>query len=319
MKNKNVDLIVEEIYSCLPNDRYKFDRIMNNLKNEIVGDYNYSDNIPSTKILSSSEYFQKKNYSNPIPQNYSQNYQMNSNLNNSNSDFIYKNNNKNNIYSQNPNSNFMIDNNNKNIINSNYVSTLPEGEFLNMKPFQPKSNHKIISDVHANSKYYYPEEYNSIPNNLNRQKDMEWNNRTNNIIYNTMRNNWNEDDLKLSNNINQMRTIEYGQNNNNNIMNNNNMFNNNIFNQNNMMNNNNIINNNNLSNLNSNINENLFRNETFGNQNRMTNNMINLNNINNNMSNMNEMSNNNFNNNPMLNANRNYLSQNMNIQKNFNS
>ena len=302
MKNKNVDLIVEEIYSCLPNDRYKFDRIMNNLKNEIVGDYNYSDNIPSTKILSSSEYFQKKNYSNQIPQNYSQNNQMNSNLNN-NSDFIYRNNNKNNIYSQNQNSNFMINNNNNNnTINSNYVSTLPEGEFLNMKPFQPKSNHKKISDVHANSKYYYPEEYNSISNNLNRQKDMEWNNRTNNIIYNTMRNNWNEDDLKLSNNINQMRTIEYGQNNNNNIMNNNN-----------------IINNNNLSNLNSNVNENLFRNETFGNQNRMTNNMINLNNINNNMSNMNEMNNNNFNNNPMLNANRNYLSQNMNIQKNFNS
>ena len=290
MKNKNVDLIVEEIYSCLPNDRYKFDRIMNNLKNEIVGDYNYSDNIPSTKILSSSEYFQKKNYSNQIPQNYSQNNQMNSNLNN-NSDFIYRNNNKNNIYSQNQNSNFMINNNNNNnTINSNYVSTLPEGEFLNMKPFQPKSHQKIISDVHANTKFYYPEEYNSISNDFNRQKDMEWNNRANNIIYNTMRNNWNEDDLKLSDNINQMRSIEYR--NNNNIMMNNNL----------MMNNNN--------NLSSNRNENLFRNDTFGNnQNMMKNNMSSLNNINM-SSNINGMNNNNFSNNPMLNANRNYLIQN---------
>ena len=174
--------------------------------------------------------------------------------------------------------------------NQNYISTLPEGEFLNMKPFQPKSNQKIISDVHANTKFYYPEEYNSISNDFNRQKDMEWNNRANNIIYNTMRNNWNEDDLKLSDNINQMRSIEYR--NNNNIMMNNNL----------MMNNNN--------NLSSNRNENLFRNDTFGNnQNMMKNNMSNLNNINM-SSNINGMNNNNFSNNPMLNANRNYLIQN---------
>ena len=284
MKTKSVDSIVDELYTCLPNDRNKFDRIMNNLRNEIIGDYNYYDNFPSTKILSSNEYFQKKNQ---IPQNNYQNYQMNSN--NSNSDF----NNINHSLSQHQNSNFMNNNNNNtypNMTNQNYISTLPEEEFLNMKPFQPKSNQKIISDVHANTKFYYPEEYNSISNDFNRQKDMEWNNRANNIIYNTMRNNWNEDDLKLSDNINQMRSIEYR--NNNNIMMNNNL----------MMNNNN--------NLSSNRNENLFRNDTFGNnQNMMKNNMSNLNNINM-SSNINGMNNNNFSNNPMLNANRNYLIQN---------
>ena len=284
MKTKNVDSIVDELYTCLPNDRNKFDRIMNNLRNEIIGDYNYYDNFPSTKILSSNEYFQKKNQ---IPQNNYQNYQMNSN--HSNSDF----NNINHSLSQHQNSNFMNNNNNNtypNMTNQNYISTLPEGEFLNMKPFQPKSNQKIISDVHANTKFYYPEEYNSISNDFNRQKDMEWNNRANNIIYNTMRNNWNEDDLKLSDNINQMRSIEYR--NNNNIMMNNNL----------MMNNNN--------NLSSNRNENLFRNDTFGNnQNMMKNNMSSLNNINM-SSNINGMNNNNFSNNPMLNANRNYLIQN---------
>ena len=283
MKTKNVDSIVDELYSCLPNDRNKFDRIMNNLRNEIIGDYSYYDNFPSTKILSSNEYFQNKNQ---IPQNNYQNYQMNSN--NSNSDF----NNLNHSLSQHQNSNFMNNNNNNtypNMTNQNYISTLPEGEFLNMKPFQPKSNQKIISDVHANTKFYYPEEYNSISNDFNRQKDMEWNNRANNIIYNTMRNNWNEDDLKLSDNINQMRSIEYR--NNNNIMMNNNL----------MMNNNN--------NLSSNRNENLFRNDTFGNnQNMMKNNMSSLNNINM-SSNINGMNNNNFSNNPMLNANRNYLIQ----------
>ena len=257
---------------------------MNNLRNKIIGDYSYYDNFPSTKILSSNEYFQNKNQ---IPQNNYQNYQMNSN--NSNSDF----NNINHSLSQHQNSNFMNNNNNNtypNMTNQNYISTLPEGEFLNMKPFQPKSNHKIISDVHANTKFYYPEEYNSISNDFNRQKDMEWNNRANNIIYNTMRNNWNEDDLKLSDNINQMRSIEYR--NNNNIMMNNNL----------MMNNNN--------NLSSNRNENLFRNDTFGNnQNMMKNNMSSLNNINM-SSNINGMNNNNFSNNPMLNANRNYLIQN---------
>ncbi len=144
-----------------------------------------------------------------------------------------------------------------------------------MKPFQPKSSHKIVSDVHANTKYYYPEEFHSLTNDYNRQKDMEWNNRANNIIYNTMRNNWNEDDLKLSDNINQMRAFDYNMNKQNNM------------------------NNSNLSNSNRND---FYRNDTFGNNQNMMNNMNELN------SNYNNLGNN-----SMLNANRNYLSQNLNI------
>ena len=60
MKTRNVDSIVNEIYTCLPNDRNKFDRIMNNLRNEIIGDYSKFDNFQPPKILSSNEYFQKK-------------------------------------------------------------------------------------------------------------------------------------------------------------------------------------------------------------------------------------------------------------------
>jgi hypothetical protein len=43
MKTRNVDSIVNEIYTCLPNDRNKFDRIMNNLRNEIIGDYSSTE------------------------------------------------------------------------------------------------------------------------------------------------------------------------------------------------------------------------------------------------------------------------------------
>ena len=58
------------------------------------------------------------------------------------------------------------------------------------------------------SKYYYPLEMNFTVD-LNREREMEWNNRTNNIIYNTMNNNWNEDNLKFCEYINKMRSINH--------------------------------------------------------------------------------------------------------------
>ena len=66
----------------------------------------------------------------------------------------------------------------------NFVSTLPEGEMLNMKPLQNKTLHRNYTDVHANTKYYYPDEYD---NRSDIAKDVQWTDRANNInlIYNT--------------------------------------------------------------------------------------------------------------------------------------
>ena len=63
-------------------------------------------------------------------------------------------------------------------------TTLPEGEMLNMKPLQNKTLHRNYTDVHANTKYYYPDEYD---NRSDIAKDVQWTDRANNInlIYNT--------------------------------------------------------------------------------------------------------------------------------------
>ena len=74
---------------------------------------------------------------------------------------------------------------------------------LDLKPLNNKINHKKYSDVHANTKYYFP---NDMMNNLeNSMNNNEWNNRANNIMYNTLQNNWNEDKVKISENVNSMR------------------------------------------------------------------------------------------------------------------
>ena len=59
-----------------------------------------------------------------------------------------------------------------------FSPTIPQGEFLNLKPIQNKLNHRNYNDIHANTKFYYPDEYNYRNDEC---KDMQWIDRANNI------------------------------------------------------------------------------------------------------------------------------------------
>lgn len=214
MNNKNVDLIISQIHSCLPNNRNKFNKIMNNLKEKLIDDEKYSIYFQAPKVLSLNEYFEKNNFKFYQYENINAqiNYKLNSNFKNNNNLEFEKHNSKSNLDYQNINfQNHQSNVNNKNYKNKgnfNYITTLPEGELINKKTFYSKNIHQKIYDVYANSKYYYPLEMNFTVD-FNREREMEWNNRTNNIIYNTMNNNWNEDNLKFCEYINKMRSINH--------------------------------------------------------------------------------------------------------------
>ncbi len=180
--NQEVNKIVQELYSCLPNDRTKFNSIMENLKAKFLSSSNISKinyNLKMPNINYSSELINENiKTSNNIPP-------IKANINNN---INYLNNS-----SENPLksiSNFKpINLPTFNVQNKQFDAINNEdlGDYINLNnnaypngPFNENYyENKIQNDIHANCKYYYPEEYNTQFND-NKVQNTDWNSQMNN-------------------------------------------------------------------------------------------------------------------------------------------
>ena len=178
--NYEVNKIVDELYTCLPNDRNKFNNIMENLKQQFLSSGNKTMNFNKGMT----------NYSSPLINENSleinninmQNYKANS-LNNVNNLI----NNTESASSLNPLKGLNnlqpitlptlnIKNKRNDALNNDDL-----GDIINMnninRDFQMgsykenKYENNIKNDMHANFKYYYPEEYKSQINENNKYQN----------------------------------------------------------------------------------------------------------------------------------------------------
>ena len=209
MKQLNLDQICEDIYKCLPSNRENFNKLMKDINRKIL----FEDDDPSIrkkiiKIKTQADFAQSRNsqkfsrnlttpsfgniqslstnFTNNCGFNYNTNFNDFNKYSTTSQDFRHQNLNQNLNQDFNPNFNqgYLFPNNDPNMnINlqnnqTKCMTTIPEGEMLNLKPLQNKMMHKNYTDVHANSKFYYPEEY---ENKSDIMKDMQWTDRANNI------------------------------------------------------------------------------------------------------------------------------------------
>jgi hypothetical protein len=181
--NQEVNKIVEELYSCLPNDRNKFNSIMNNLKEEFLSSPNnqkltYDQKFPTTSYTSQllSE--------NIISNNNIQNAKIN-NLTNPN--YLMNNTEVNSSLNPLKGSDFQpINHPSYNIQNKQFegLNNDETGDFMNINNNGYQSgffnenmyDNKIKNDIHANCKYYYPNEYNFNMNDNNKMQNNDWKN-----------------------------------------------------------------------------------------------------------------------------------------------
>ena len=200
--NQEVNKIVDELYSCLPNDRNKFNLIMENLKQKFLSSPN--NNI---RINYSPKFHTKSYTSQLINENIKANSIpniQNNNINNPNNPNYLTNNNIEINSTFNPLkeiSNFQpINLPPFNAPNKNYetLNNNENGDFININnEYQSqlfnenRYENKIQNDMHANFKYYYPEEYNSQFNDNNKNQNIDWKMNqinTNNIMYGSQNN-----------------------------------------------------------------------------------------------------------------------------------
>ena len=167
--NYEVNKIVDELYTCLPNDRIKFNNIMENLKQQFLSTPNKAMNFNKGLTGYNTQLINE----NSIDIN-NQNYKANS-LNNINN--LININNTESTSSLNPlkalNNLQPINLPTLNIKNKKNDSLNNEdlGDIINInninKDYQMglynenKFETNIKNDTHANRKYYYPEEFNS--------------------------------------------------------------------------------------------------------------------------------------------------------------
>ena len=198
--NQEVNKIVQELYTCLPNDKNKFNSIMENLKMQFLSspnsiqlnynikspDTNYSSQLLKENLINSTNIPPIKN-----------NININNNIN-------YINNTTDINSSLNPlkeNYNFQpINLPTYNVQNKQYDSINNDelGDYININnngfhtgTFNENNlyENKIQNDMHANLKYYYPEEYNSQFNDKNQNNDWNMNQiNNNNLMYGSQNN-----------------------------------------------------------------------------------------------------------------------------------
>ena len=175
--NYEVNKIVDELYTCLPNDRNKFNNIMENLKQQFLSSGNKTMNF-------------NKGINNYNSQLINENSLDINNINNKN----YKANSLNNLINNTESTSSL---NPLKGLNNLQPITLPTlniknkkndtlnnddfGDVINVnninKDFQMgsykenKYENNIKNDMHANFKYYYPEEYNSQINENNKYQN----------------------------------------------------------------------------------------------------------------------------------------------------
>ena len=187
--NSEVCKVVEELYSCLPNDKSKFNHIMDNLKKKFLSNppNKISNSQPFQSISMSSPYLTQAQLTQNITNNnnYNQNA-INTSLNINNSKCCNYMNNMNNtdINEMHPPQKAIPDFKPINLesyvnqykpLNDMYNSGINEmnkfnnmannnmniNEFYNMNANGNLYESQMREDTHANFKYYYPDEYNN--------------------------------------------------------------------------------------------------------------------------------------------------------------
>ena len=222
----NIEDTIEELYSCLPRDRNKFNLIMEDMKKRFLRNVKNPTKIEN-KISQNTFSFQSKNqqymqnnfsnenFTNKLNKvnnlNYKQNtfipFQINNNYNKENKETIsslkyeqninYKPikiqessghfNTQRNFYAeQNRKNNFM--GKNRKTESNGFHGTLPDALLINPKPLRTNSQQKLLSDTHANSNFYCPEKNSNIYDEVIDRDGNGWHNQTNNIMFNTNEN-----------------------------------------------------------------------------------------------------------------------------------
>ena len=214
---------IEELYSCLPNNRHKFNIIMENMKKSFLRNIKSQNQTKFANNKYNLAYQINKPYrlQNFIPNNSSRNnYSMFNNkiknLNNLNykpnafNAFKMNNNldiipskklgrnmnykpikrNEGNLNHYNTQRNFYHANEKKSRNSKKYgfKGTLPDALLVNPKPLLTNSHQKLHSDTHANVSHYCPEKKNDIYEGDNDKDGNGWQNKANNIMLNTNEN-----------------------------------------------------------------------------------------------------------------------------------
>ena len=196
---------IEELYSCLPNNRTKFNQIMNSMKKRFLKtdlksqikektnkmdklqnrrkskplfSYRQTQNSP-TKITEGIRLSSKRNEQNINPN--IQNNLNNFNLRTQRTNFFPQkqemniNINKNNNYSR------------KRSMSNGFKGTLPDALLISPRPLRTNSKQKLLLDTHANCNNFFPERNIFYGNDFDNAGN-GWHNQANNIMYNTKEN-----------------------------------------------------------------------------------------------------------------------------------
>jgi len=183
--NQEINKIVNELYLCLPNDRNKFDSIMKNLREQFLSSnysekFDYNKKFPKTNFSSQLLNDNKININNipTMKNNDNQNYLVNSSEINPSLNPLKAN------YNLQP-----INLPTFNVQNKQYdgLNTDNLGEYININnnDYQIGNfnenmyENELQNDVHANYKYYYPEEFSSQFNSNDKSQNFSW--KTNNM------------------------------------------------------------------------------------------------------------------------------------------
>ena len=211
----NIEDTLEELYSCLPRDRNKFNMIMEDMKKRFlrnVKNKNQSNQYKTSFKLKNPPYFQNNspnpNFKNKLDiaknLNYNPNYSFPFQTTTNNKETIpsiknekninYKPikiqenaihyNTQRNFYPEQRRKNNFEENEKKNASNG-FHGTLPDALYINPKPLRTNSQQKILNDTHANCNFYYPEKNSNIYEGEIDRDGNGWHNQANNIMFNT--------------------------------------------------------------------------------------------------------------------------------------
>ena len=214
----NIEDTIEELYSCLPRDRNKFNLIMDNMKKRFLRNVK-KPNKSQNKFEQNKIEFQPKNQqfikNNLSSQNYSNKFIKKNNLNfnpflNNNynkeikdtipsspfeqninykpikiqENLNYYNNTQRNFHPEQKRLNNFLGGNKKNISNG-FHGTLPDALLINPRPLRTNSQQRLLSDTHANCNFYYPEKNSNLYEEFIDRDGNGWHNQANNIMFNT--------------------------------------------------------------------------------------------------------------------------------------
>ena len=195
--NYQFENTIEELYSCLPNNRNKFNQIMDSMKRRFL-------KTDITNQIKANSRKTAKNQNKRKPQNlfsHRQSHNSPTKINNINQLFLRKNEQNLNPNIQNNINNFNlrtqrnsyyplkqeINKNNfshKRSMSNRFQGTLPDALLMNPKPLRTISKQKVVMDTHANCNNFYPEANIFYGNDIDNVGN-GWHNQANNIMFNT--------------------------------------------------------------------------------------------------------------------------------------